>query len=70
MVSQYNSMQVVKLIPSPVLEACNAQLQCPPAAHPSFLVLGTAPSKEATHLVQVFVPRTPVILQLTRAEGA
>lgn len=61
---------MVKLTPSPVSEARNAQLQCPPAARPSFLVLGTVPSKEASHLVQAFLPRTPVSLQLTTGEGA
>ena len=61
---------MVKLTPSPVLDTCSAQLQCPAAARPSFLVLGTVPSKEASHLVQVFVPRIHVILQLTTGEGA
>lgn len=61
---------MVKLTPSPVLEARNAQLQFPLGARPSFLVLGTVPSKEASHLVQASVPRTPVILQLTTGEGA
>ena len=49
---------MVKPTLSRVLDACSAQLQCPAAAHPSFLVLGTVPSKEASLLVQVFVPRT------------
>ena len=45
---------MVKLTPSRVLDACAAAASC----RCSFLVLGTVPSKEASLLVQVFVPRT------------
>ena len=45
---------MVKLTPSRVLDACAAAASC----RCSFLVLGTVPSKEASLLVQVVVPRT------------